>query len=762
MKESQISGTKWKGSLKIFLLKSIVENLLQLINSSHVFQNIEELIKLLPNYNIQIDNGDEIPLKFQADFFHYKTGSFIASIPNEYDSTMRQIYLVTDQVSSEHQVLYFIPRLNPFFREFGTYCFYCKKFFTSKGCIHKCAHTRNCFACHRPFLEQNTFTTYETQNNFCDGLLTESPMLICNTCNVNYYSSNCFDIHSKKVCQRGWKCKKCNIYQSCNTFFKSPAQIKKKHLCHHRTCNFCGKWKEKRHFCTLKKVQEKSEFTNLAFVSFEYSGYNVGKCLACFKKSDNLPCQNCLSQNETPVCCAILQEEADRKSFSFKCLFNNELTKAIVSKNNLALLDKCSLFNFDYIPNFVLVNPTLAPEGRKTNFGQRSKNQKYLKAFLRENMTFMQVFFDYLLKNKFTNSTILVYSGTNKDMFYILQGLLDNGFLPKVIKCHNQIMLVEEKKLGLRFVEIQNYVNCSFKEMCLRIRKIEPHFPFQWIQPKYFLYEGDWPTITDFFYFEDSKEDRKLKEEAINKSKNQMQKWKFQDVLFHFLQQKIEIISLVMLDFLKEAFYSQKVLFEAFNSTVKSYLHPLQSPIFTAATYSFQLFLKFSPDSEHILPICTPIFFKSSKGEIEYIKYLEWKNPDQKFEHAWSPNGQKNLKFSSPDAFSEDHLWYYHGCFFHSHNRSKCLFKRKKPLETEKKEKEFFEKIRLMKKTYDIKKVTIMWECTWRFLKETDKDVQYFLTNVYRNPPMYRLNPRDAGKSTLKRAKNSYSRTGFF
>ncbi len=738
----------WHSSIllqKYETFEIIVRTLLTQIGEYDVQGSLEYFIELLPKYELQFDNL-KLHLEFQVQLFHTKSGNFIRSFPDEYKPELRQIYLATDSYDGEKQIYFIIPKLKKFFNIFGIHCFFCHKFFTSRGCIHKCSQIPNCFSCHRPYLQQNTYVTCETADNFCDGLLTPSPALKCKKCNVTYFSSNCYKKHCTKVCQHGWKCPTCKIFQSCNTFYKSQNDIKTKHICFQRTCNYCGKHKETPHFCTLKQVDDKREFTNLGFVTFEYAGYNVGKCKVCFV-SQNPPCANCLNEQEHPVCAAILQEEQNRNSFSLKILYDNTFKIEEVQEKETFLK---KAFEFCYIPSFVEKYPKLAPEGRKTHFGQRQKkSNKYVNAFKGPCMTFMQIFFDYLMRNKFSNSTILVFSGTNRDMFYILQGLLQNGFSPKVIKRHNQIMLIEDTNLGLRFVEIQNYVNCSFKELCTRISAKEPFFPLSWIQPKFYTYNGKPPSLDDYFHFEDSKDDLKEKTNFVHSMGN---KWNFKLELAQYISKKVKILAHVFLDFIRETFYCQQILMSHMqernvNNSTKTYLHPLNNPIFTAATYTFQLFLKYCQESDKITTVNNPIPFKSSKGEIEYMEYVKWQNPNIKVEYAWSSKGQRDLYYSKPDGYCENiaTLWYYHGCFFHSHAPEKCFFKRKSNTLAEEKEITFKKKLWLIKENHKIENVVVMWECVWRFFKKNNANVRYFMDNIYQNPPMHRLDARNAG-----------------
>ena len=740
---SSLSLEQENDNLKQFLefskLHIIVQKLVDNLLPENCSRSVKDLIKLLQSQELEITINRKVSMTFQAHFFHFKSGNFLMSIPENFDPTMRQIYLASDVPASETKILYYVPCLKWYFNKFGKFCFFCKKHFTSRGCNHKCSKAICCFSCKRPFLQQDTFITRETKSFFCSTNLLPAPSQTCKICNITFFSQECYTEHKKKVCRWGWKCLKCNIYQGRNGFFKNQQEIELKHICGKRYCNFCGQIKEAFHFCCLKQHKPQPELTNLAFVVFSYSGFNVSKCKTCYNKNNGKPCPQCPQHMEKPISCIILQENDARNTFSTHILNDKTI-------NSMPAYQKGEIFNYSYIPPFVDKSPKIAPEGRKTRFGKRQKQTKQQDIFCKPELSFMNQFFDFLMKNKFSNSTIFVYSGLSKDMFFILQGLLDNGFSPNIVKNHNQIMLIEEKKLSLRFVEVQNYLYCSFRELCDRIQKPVPYFPLQWIQSRLFTYIGNSPSLDDFFDFEDSEADLKEKQRFLS---TLPAKWNFVEHYVTYLNLKIEIIATAMLEFFKESFFCQKVILNHFKylPNTWTFLHPANPPIFTAATYSFQMFLQMSKQANVLRTINRPIPFQSSKGEIEYIMYTMWKNENLELEMAWSPYGQKNLKYTKPDAISENKIWYYNGCHYHGHSAENCKYKSKVPAEKQKeKELEFFEKIKKLKREKKDATIEIMWECVWRELKKTDKEVKFFMTNIFRNPPMSRLDPREAGK----------------
>ncbi len=373
-------------------LFEMTSQLLNSLGSENLNKPIEELFECLPNYKIEIEPCQKIQLAFQVHLFHFKTGNYVQSIPSEFNSKLRQIYFAIEKCENLIKYLYPIFSLNVFFERFGKFCFYCKRTFTSRGCNHKCSKVTNCFSCKRPFKQIDTFVTSETASFFCTGSLSPSFTQKCPKCNILYYSQECFNEHKKKVCCWGWKCPKCEIYQGRNGFFKTQDEIKSKHICGQRNCNFCGEKRDKQHLCTLKEYKHQNEFTNLAFVSFAYSGFNISKCFECYMKNDKKPCSFCPTMQEKPISCIVFQEELNRKSFSSLILndptFQSKLFEP-VSKQQ-------SFLEYSYIPSFVHQSPKLSPEGRKTRFGKReTQKRKCNDAFSKTTMTFMDIFLTF-------------------------------------------------------------------------------------------------------------------------------------------------------------------------------------------------------------------------------------------------------------------------------------------------------------------------------------------------------------------------------
>ena len=716
-------------------------NIMQLAQFQYA-QTLAEYKNILEKIGLKIGQKD-YEMKAQYNFFHKSTGSFLGSIPCHFDPTQRQLYFVTDsedffEIKSFYaeSVIFPIEKISLLFKTFGFFCFFCRKYFTTKGCFHRCKIPKTCFACHRAVALPSTFITTDTINYFCQ-VSSKSSNFVCNKCHVTYYSENCLEHHLKHVCRFGWKCSNCNIYQHISKHFKSIEDIKQRHNCYERICQFCGERKTTNHFCTINKVNFSEEFTDLAFFQIDVRGFLKIRCDTCFYLPTDTFCGSCKKDSEDVIqCTAFLRNQNSMKYNAYIFRDNNLGRDKIIE---------------DILENtFLPANKThiSIPRKKKVRFYQRAKPILDTNIFDQDRLNCIEKFLKFIIESGNTNYTFVTQSNESGELLHILKVLCQNGFSPKIFKRNSQILLIEETRFSLRFIDLQNYIDIPLRILA-KSKNIElPFFPFKWLNQKQFSYVGVPPTsLKDFFNFEDTNSDILEKESFLKKVKDP---WSLGEELQYYSIQKTKVTAITCLDFVKNSFFSQEQLSHHLNLEIVHYLHPFNAPLFTIASYAFKLFLLFCKESKRIKLVNKPINFPSSKGEIQFVSYIAWKFPDIKIQHGWSPYGQKKFLHAIPDGYTEGKCWFYNGCYYHGHNPKHCLQKNiKNPEARLEKEKSFFEKMAKLKEAENVE-IIVKWECKWRQDLKQNPDVKYFMENIFRDPPCHRLNPRDAGK-TLKK-----------
>ncbi len=334
---------------------------------NHLQNEVNNLKALFPFLNEQhisyCDNSGTFQFSCQFHVFHQNTGTLLASIPEKYDSTKRQLYFsATSDPSGEIRNIAIIQNLLSFFRLFGLFCFFCGKFFRGHGTQHKCKKTQTCFACRRPLLNRDTYITLQTRSLFCNASLSANESQECSKCHLRILTLDCKKFHDQKVCRWGILCKECNKYIFLNKFTQKE-KLLASHVCGTHQCFFCGLSEKKQdHVCKIKLPTFDSNFTNLGFLNLEFTGHDLTNCEECYKKKS--VCKFC-ADNETreAILCEVSVETEKPEHFKRYTFFSFQ-TEPL----------KEEVRHFEYWPK------SMAPKNlaarTKTKFGKATKNMK--------------------------------------------------------------------------------------------------------------------------------------------------------------------------------------------------------------------------------------------------------------------------------------------------------------------------------------------------------------------------------------------------
>lgn len=205
-------------------------------------------------------------------------------------------------------------------------------------------------------------------------------------------------------------------------------------------------------------------------------------------------------------------------------------------------------------------------------------------------------------------------------------------------------------------------------------------------------------------------------------------------------------------DFLKEMFNFQLSIrseHQVIPKGVMPLLHPFGQPFCSASSFTLASFKLFCMKSNiHVMKKEeTGIHSTSSRPELKYVQYLEYKNPGKKYHHAMSSFGQKMFKSCIPDVFDENDLFcaFFMGCQIHSCPNPKCPIRkgrttnfRNRP-DTEVRAEDEAKMDRLREECPGINIHTI-WECQFNEICKEDTDFSKHFVERTRK----RLCPRDA------------------
>ena len=667
------------------------------------------------------DNSGSYDFHVQAYIFHKHSGTLLAKYPEKLDASREKLFFISEYTNGKFFDTEIITNWITFFNVFGYFCLFCEKKFRGKSSQHNCSKIATCFVCKRPFLnnlcrtEKHELGAFE-QFYFCCSRQTVEEALRCKKCNLLVFSQDCLKHHRKNVCKFGWFCLDCEKYTFRSKFSPSLEAIQKSHVCGMKLCKICGALYRTgdRHQCQFTTPQKMCSLTKLGFIDIQLSGSSPLFCRDCFSL-DGQRCSFCADNNSVqPTICTILYETVRGKFSSATSILNQNKSTTLTEENDT--------YAHDYLPK----ECTKLPCEKRTFFQKIPKLYMNTdKILLKNNMSPVEEILHLIFVKKIFHTTFLSH---NIDNGYVLNELfkvfVEQGLTPIFTGCP-KLLILEIPEIGLRFMNLTNYI-----EQSLQLQGNICFFPQRWNKEAFLSYIGSAPTINDFFNAEDTSAIMQKKEKFVGQQPNL---WNFQKALKEFCHNRIHCMFNITINFIQEAFSCQNLLYTITKpETYKTYIMPFNPPLFTRASYAFQLLLLYSKDISKLKVPLPPIAMQSSKQELEFCGYLRWKFPHLQFTDAWSETGQKRFKESFPDSFcrATKTAFYFHGCLIHGHEKNLCKFKRKSL-----KEENYFKvpfvqareqhelKIRklLTNHSDEIENIETVWECEWQALKKHQK-----------------------------------------
>ncbi len=713
----------------------------------------KDLLRTLLKRDIEyFDHTGTYSIDLQFIFFHKHTGNLLDIFPHEFNENKQHLFFWTELENGQFENIEVITNLTTFFNLYGWYCFFCLKSFRGRGTQHKCGKVATCFACKRPLLSPYSEISSFKQNYFCASTKFPSIGRECSKCNLRLYSFDCEEYHRKKVCRFGWLCPICQKYTYCTKFWKSIENIKQNHVCGVRLCTFCSeKIVGQPHQCQFQVPKPTRTLTKLGFLEMQFTGASSAQCSDCFKlteksKNNSISCDFCKDNKKYYANICSILVETTREVFRRQIFTEFDSSNIVLNSSDL---------EFKYLPKVCKVLPC-----RKTTyFNQIRQNRFHLDTFVHPEMTVLDKFFDYLLKNEITYTTFLIHDDENRAALNkILSCLLSAKITPHVVG-NPEICYIEVRDVGWRFINSTNYIEASYFDLCRSHDLPCRFFPQKWNKPAFYSFCGLPPTGDDFFNANDTSLEVDAKFEYAQKLSTK-KCWKFDIELIGYSQKRLNVVANEILTFIKEAFNCQELLHRQMSHSIEQeYIMPFNPPLFTRAGYAFHLLLYFSKAKDLKVP-GHPISMTSSKQELEYCSYLRWKYPTLEFIDSWSEKGQKKFRESFPDSFcaATKTAYFFNGCLIHGHPKKECKFKRNSTKETNYFNVPFSKALdqyqtkctKLIENHADkIHLIKTEWECLWQHKKKTNPDVKIFLQTFYKEPPLSRLDPNFAVRGGL-------------
>jgi len=324
--------------------------------------------------------------------------------------------------------------------------------------------------------------------------------------------------------------------------------------------------------------------------------------------------------------------------------------------------------------------------------------------------------------------------------------------------------LIEIEELGVKFLRSNNYFLGNEWDLgtLFEIKYQKKFFPNRYTD---FQYSGPIPSSMFFYEFKDSKTEREEKNQYISIYKNNKYEWNFQKELLEFCEEKLRILTTAFLKFIKESLEFQNHLSQN-EHTKYELIHPLANNVSSTSAFVYKVFKLFYLNKYDICSIKNEFgasFGKEiSSHEYEYSCFLEFQNPEKNYRSAFNHEvGQKHFKECIPDIYSPitSEAVFYNGCFFHAHMEGCLINPKASPMTLHPLFKKTYQEINdefdqkiaslFLNNPNEVKSVKIMWECNYLKERTLNNELKYFLSNNFKERPLYRLRPRTATRSSF-------------
>ena len=262
----------------------------------------------------------------------------------------------------------------------------------------------------------------------------------------------------------------------------------------------------------------------------------------------------------------------------------------------------------------------------------------------------------------------------------LLRAFVRNGFCPTIVRNGRKILLMEIKPLSLRFITSNSYFEGNEYDLANQYELIynKIYFPSKFDAPENWFYDGIVPNVNYFLLPLDNDNEIEAKLIFVSNLNKLKHKWNFQKELIQFSDQKLWLLTLSCLKFLKDSFEFQNDLNQIQNLNQNLFLNPFSFPLCSLSGFVYKLFKLHFLNSHNIYIVENEFGISSknvSKIEYEWCSFMEYTYPEKEFISAFNnSSGQKYFKEAIPDLYSpiSQQAYFFNGCVFHGHFEN-CL-----------------------------------------------------------------------------------------
>jgi hypothetical protein len=378
----------------------------------------------------------------------------------------------------------------------------------------------------------------------------------------------------------------------------------------------------------------------------------------------------------------------------------------------------------------------------------------------KEGKTLAEKLLSKVLTERFRNFTFVVTKQNHLN--FIVQALVENGLAPSnLLVKEASIMLVPFNYLSISFLPASQFVQGSFSKLRKQFNIDVPRIFFPQALSNcnnYFYSSASAPPFRQYVDLADSTED--VEEKLVFWKRIEHDPFSFVDSMQQTCLQEVFIVAKACLSLTKTSFEIQiscKKVFgqpDAITPAHTPYLH-LFSHI-SLGSFTYDVWRLFCLKPNVLYAVMNQFGGNSARvslGELEMTSWLQKKYPGKYRTAFSSKEGQKRLTFKKnvviiPDAWSENELHFFHGCFWHGHE---CFLTKGMSEERKLERQERFKKqLEILLTTYPASSIFVTRECEWKVTRK-EPEIKAFL-DLQPRRPLTRLVPQDAVRGALDEA----------
>ena len=504
--------------------------------------------------------------------------------------------------------------------------------------------------------------------------------------------------------------------------------------------------------CQMLPGKFEMKWNYIGCISFQ-SVKTSGECFNCFQASNEGPCsvhKDMYQDADEPMLCIIQCETSHRGSFDRFIICSEDIN--MCPRRSYA----ANVFHFNYIPH-----------GVKSNIDRTNDNSikklvgKKLLQKANSSLSVAEKVLQQFVQENWRDTTLIAYG--RDDLSHLLKAILNSNLTPHLLKRGRNIISLRIKELNLRFINLQNFVDCQHLHNYIDMfgLSLTPYYFPSSLCPKNAARFDGIPGLEYFFNFLDSEDILQRKRHFWTNMKNSDVKWEYNDQLILKGINDCQIITDTVCRIMKEAFQIQEMMEPKMQRDEKflPFIHPFSSSM-SGPNYVFRVFKIYGYDMSKLRAVKAEFSgqktHNTSIPEFQWLSWLQSQHIEEIRTAFNNPDGQRFIKdIGYPDGCAvlgpdgKRVAFEFLGCYHHGHWSVTCRYtsgkdwnaKTAKTKSLTEKMEDTRNRIIALANHPSFDEVRYIFQCHWEEEIQRNEDLKKFISNLQPHPRK-RLIPR--------------------